>query len=159
MQYIPQSRTESVSTNREDVAYLVLDDRSLKLGESSKTKKGMTNGELSGKGKEKDQTGVGGGGPEAQTPKDEVTTVKDDDDDIKIIDTPSTKTNETAPTPTEPEIATRPGKRKRERERQQYQTLAVRPAGAVVPMLHNLLNPFVMGVTKSARQVSALTLE
>lgn len=34
-----------------------------------------------------------------------------------------------------------------------YQTLAVKPSGAVIPMLQNLLNPFVMGISKSARQV------
>jgi hypothetical protein len=45
------------------------------------------------------------------------------------------------------------GERGLKRKRKQFQTLAVRPASAVVPMLQNLLNPFVMGVTKSARQV------
>ena len=137
------------------MAYLVLDDRGLKSGDSStsvsasKNDKGMTNGEISVKGKEKDQTGTGGS--EAPT-KSEVITI-DDDEEVKAIDPPSNKPSETTPAAAEPEPTTRPGKRKRERERQQYQTLAVRPAGAVVPMLHNLLNPFVLGVTKSARQV------
>jgi hypothetical protein len=44
----------------------------------------------------------------------------------------------------------------RERKRRRftpYQTMAVKPSSAVVPMLHNLLNPFVMGISKAARQV------
>jgi hypothetical protein len=58
----------------------------------------------------------------------------------------------------EPSKLDRPREEGRKRKRIQYQTLAVKPAGSVVPMLQNLLNPFVMGVTKSARQVSTLYL-
>ena len=58
-------------------------------------------------------------------------------DDVQIIEPPTDKT----------------GIEGKKRKRMQYQTLAVKPAASVVPMLQNLLNPFVMGVTKSARQV------
>ncbi len=34
-----------------------------------------------------------------------------------------------------------------------YRTLAVRPAGNVLPLLHNLMSGFVLGLTKSARAV------
>jgi hypothetical protein len=46
------------------------------------------------------------------------------------------------------------GPERKKRKHTPYQTIAVKPSGAVVPMLQNLLNPFVMGISKSARQVS-----
>jgi hypothetical protein len=46
------------------------------------------------------------------------------------------------------------GPERKKRKYTPYQTIAVKPSGAVVPMLQNLLNPFVMGISKSARQVS-----
>lgn len=136
------------------MAYLVLDNRNLKLGESStstdtKSKlttedvggtKAMTNGESTVKGKEKDES-----------------VSLEQDDEIEFIEPPSGTTSLTSNVNEDGQVgSTRPGKRKREREREreQYQTLAVRPANSIVPMLHNLLSPFVLGVTKSARQVS-----
>lgn len=46
------------------------------------------------------------------------------------------------------------GPERKKRKYTPYQTIAVKPSSAVVPMLQNLLNPFVMGISKSARQVS-----
>lgn len=133
VQYIPQTRAESSQQARDDVAYLVLDDRS--ASSSSKTK---ANGEeRDGKEKEKDKA-------EAPGP-----IVVDDDDEIQVIEPDTIRGQGTQANGDE--TSARPGKRKPFR---QYRTLAVRPAGAVVPMLHNLLSPFVLGVTKSARQVS-----
>ena len=57
---------------------------------------------------------------------------------------------------TEGEEKIEDGREKKRRKHTPYQTLAVKPSGAVVPMLQNLLNPFVMGISKSARQVSRL---
>jgi hypothetical protein len=37
-----------------------------------------------------------------------------------------------------------------------FQTIALRPAAAVVPLLHQIASPFVLGATKSARAVSLL---
>jgi len=48
------------------------------------------------------------------------------------------------------------GPERKKRKHTPYQTIAVKPSGAVVPMLQNLLNPFVMGISKSARQVRPL---
>jgi len=47
------------------------------------------------------------------------------------------------------------GPERKKRKHTPYQSIAVKPSGAVVPMLQNLLNPFVMGISKSARQVSS----
>jgi len=63
------------------------------------------------------------------------------DADIQIVD--MTEENEEGP-------------ERKKRKHTPYQTIAVKPSGAVVPMLQNLLNPFVMGISKSARQVSPL---
>jgi len=61
------------------------------------------------------------------------------DADIQILD--MTEENEEGP-------------ERKKRKHTPYQTIAVKPSGAVVPMLQNLLNPFVMGISKSARQAS-----
>jgi hypothetical protein len=50
------------------------------------------------------------------------------------------------------------GPERKRRKHTPYQTIAVKPSGAVVPMLQNLLNPFVMGISKSARQVSPILI-
>jgi hypothetical protein len=63
------------------------------------------------------------------------------DADIEIVD--MTDENEEGP-------------ERKKRKDTPYQTIAVKPSGAVVPMLQNLLNPFVMGISKSARAVCPL---
>lgn len=93
------------------------------------------------------------------------------DDDFEIIDppppppagsasaphgTPLPHPPESAATPTTTRVAavgetTQPGRR--------YRTLAVRPAASVMPLLTNLLSPFVMGITKSARAAASTTAE
>jgi hypothetical protein len=65
-----------------------------------------------------------------------------EDEEIQIIDPP--------PIPVKTSNDIKSNKRKR-----QYHTLAVKPAASVIPMFQNLLSPLVMGVTKSARQVSS----
>lgn len=54
------------------------------------------------------------------------------------------------PTPAEP-IAPAP------RQRQKFKTLAVKPATLVMPTLHNLLSPFVLGLSKQARAGASTT--
>lgn len=66
-----------------------------------------------------------------------------DGDDIQVIEPPSISDQKAD------------GATKRKRR---YHTLAVKPAASVIPMFQNLLNPLVMGVTKSARQVSLTSL-
>jgi hypothetical protein len=63
------------------------------------------------------------------------------DADIEIVD--MTDENEEGP-------------ERKKRKHTPYQTIAVKPSGALVPMLQNLLNPFVMGISKSARAVCLL---
>lgn len=128
VQYVPQTRAESSQQGRDDVAYLVLDDRSV----ASSSNSSKVNGDRGGdKGKDKEVA------------------LAVEDEEIQVIEPESGSATRADGTGTD--TTTRPGKRK---VLKQYRTLAVRPAGAVVPMLHNLLNPFVLGVTKSARQVS-----
>jgi hypothetical protein len=157
IQYLPhvQGRKEAFGPPKDDIAHLFLDDKSVDTRPEGEDRKERSNGMGKDKGAVKDQGA-------------DLNLQDGEDDDIQIIEPPSTgdrtkgtsgpaATNGVSPEETDPgrtdaTIITR--KRKR-----QYHTLAVKPAGAVIPMLQNLLSPLVMGVTKSARQVSPLILD
>lgn len=158
------------SMARDDVTYVVLDDRGEgrkvfeqeqagvekqergRAADSSSTKRGGKSQDQSqdkgGKANANEKgpssgNGNGDGGNDGDDPEIEI--LENDPNLYAPVET-DTKSNES--------VNAQSSRTRTRRRPRQYQTLAVRPAASVLPLLTNLLSPFVMGISKSARAVS-----
>ncbi|KAL1406930.1 hypothetical protein Q8F55_006342 [Vanrija albida] len=131
-QSIPPVRDVPVPMGaRDDVTYLFLEDREGAAAAKAEEKKDEKKDE-----KKEDK-------------KDSI-----EDDGFEIVDHPgmdvdappdkAAEKDEGAPKPRQPS---------------KYKILAVRPATLVMPTLHNLLSPFVLGLSKSARAAASTTAQ
>ncbi|GMK56971.1 hypothetical protein CspeluHIS016_0308110 [Cutaneotrichosporon spelunceum] len=178
-QPIPPVRDVSMPSGaRDDCTYLFLEDRGVKLaasttgekmGEEKKEGEEKKGGEVKSEnsdaeikddkkegGEKKENTGVEVKEEKKET-KDEPIEIKDDleEDGFEIIDAPKdthpgpASAPAAAPAPTESAVPPR--------QKQRFKTLAVKPATSVMPTLHNLLSPFVLGLTKQGRAGASTT--
>ncbi|TXT08122.1 uncharacterized protein COLE_05046 [Cutaneotrichosporon oleaginosum] len=168
-QPIPPVRDVPVPTGaRDDCTYLFLEDRGVKT--ESKGGAGATTGS-SAKAEEKETKDgdVEMKDEEFEVKKEdkkepEPIEIKDvlEEDGFEIIDAPKNGAPAppdptpsappvSAPAPSAPRLPSPP------RERKRFKTLAVKPATSVMPTLHNLLSPFVLGLTKQGRAGASTT--
>ncbi|TXT07299.1 hypothetical protein VHUM_03469 [Vanrija humicola] len=162
-QSIPPVRDVPVPTGaRDDVTYLFLEDRDAvpapapappaPAAADSKDKPAEKKDEEKEKAEEKKD-------------EDKKNGLNDDGFEIlepKALDGPGSESapmDVDAPPTAEAEKEKPKPKADEKRPAQRYQILAVRPATLVMPTLHNLLSPFVLGLSKSARAAASTTAQ
>jgi hypothetical protein len=138
-------------TPRDDVTYLFMEDKGrLKRGEGSNGPRSVaaTNGSVPRANGQNRQNGQNGHSVPDRAKDQEL-----EDEGFEIVEPPSgsVPNGETESKQSQPTIV-----ETAQKDKKRYQTLAVRPSAAVLPLLQNLLSPFVMGLTKSARAVSVM---
>ncbi|BEJ13430.1 hypothetical protein CspHIS471_0306040 [Cutaneotrichosporon sp. HIS471] len=162
-QPIPPVRDVSMPAGaRDDCTYLFLEDRGgkpaaaagEKKGEERKEDKKDEEGENKKDGKDKKENADVEMKEETKETKDQPIEIKDDleEDGFEIIEAPK---DAPAPAPAAALAPTEPAAPPRQKQR--FKTLAVKPATSVMPTLHNLLSPFVLGLTKQGRAGASTT--
>ncbi|RSH89504.1 hypothetical protein EHS25_002054 [Saitozyma podzolica] len=141
-------------TPRDDVTYLFMEDKGrLKRGEGSNGPRSVaaTNGSVPRANGQNRQNGQNGHSVPDRAKDQEL-----EDEGFEIVEPPSgsVPNGETESKQSQPTIV-----ETAQKDKKRYQTLAVRPSAAVLPLLQNLLSPFVMGLTKSARAAASTTAE
>ncbi|WWD22778.1 hypothetical protein CI109_107271 [Kwoniella shandongensis] len=159
---------------RDDVTYLFLDDRSIP---SSSATQVVNDGTLSSS----NDIGASSSTPmviDVTSPDTKTSALGEngnvqgqgtmDEDGFEIIDIPPGGPNASSAQQGSTEIASQipegpststgvEAEQTKEKLPKRFRCLAVRPSGAVVPMLQSLLSPFVMGLTKAARATATST--
>lgn len=136
-------RETTGNTPRDDTTYLVIEDRS--VSSSARSAAEATAVPISAQASQAAApVPVTNGTPTASN--------KMDEDDFELIEPPTSNASE-IPVPSSTSATGQ------STNNQRYRSLAVRPAASVMPLLTNLLSPFVMGLTKSARAAASTTAE
>lgn len=134
---------------KDNTTYLFLEDRGVPLKEG-KDVKGETSMDVDAKDKPEEKVNVDGEA-KVEDKKDE----KMDEDGFEIVDMPKDAPNGVAEASTDKdkaiaEVVDVPTR---------YKILALKPATSVMPTLHQLLSPFVLGLNKSARAAASTTAQ
>lgn len=172
-QSIPPVRDVPVPTGaRDDVTYLFLEDRDAAVAAvpAAASNGAKADGKAEEKKVEEEKKEEGKDDKKDDAKKDASAALNDDG--FEILDpkptdgvgSESTPMDVDAPAAVPTTTATEPKKdedkpKPRPTVVHRYKILAVRPATLVMPTLHNLLSPFVLGLSKSARAAASTTAQ